>query len=310
MQQNMTGVFTMPCGLPRFTALPAAIGAYLRVKYDATYGIALAGASDEALGTLANPVIISGLGKANVAAIVPGVFPGVIKGIASGVIAVDGDVYAGASGKVAGTGTIRLGRNIGAATSADGDVVYYTPIINAATTAGPLTASATTADTFAIDSDGSPAVLTPNGAATITLPNATATLATVALAETLTNKTLTAPVVNSPVVTDAVVTVTTTGNISAASTGKVILATTATQKQTLPAATPGLRYRVVNRTGGSYVLTLGVQSGEYMADPSTGVVGTAAKGIKCTAVGSVEVACAVAGTWECFGYTGTWTAES
>jgi hypothetical protein len=196
MQQALTGVFTMKCGKPDFTAVPTAIGAFLRVKYDSTYGLALAGASDEALGTLAEPIVITGLGKNNQAAIVSAVFPGVIKAIASGVIAVDGDVYAGATGMVAGTGSIRLGRNVGAATTTSGDIVYYVPFINAATVAGPLSATATTGNTFTIDSDGNATVLTPAGSATITLPSATSTLATLALAETLTSKTLTTPVIN------------------------------------------------------------------------------------------------------------------
>ena len=75
------------------------------------------------------------------------------------------------------------------------------------------TTSGTTATTFTIGSGNSPAmaltvaagsgaytetisVPTIAGNATITMPNATATVATLALAETFTNKTLTAPVIN------------------------------------------------------------------------------------------------------------------
>ena len=115
MQQNMTGVFTVPC------SQTSNLKGYLRVKADNTYGLALAGALDVGLGVLANDFIASGLGSSKYAAVcASNATPA--KYTANGVISLFGAVYAAASGKVASSGKIFLGWALDAA-AADGDVI-------------------------------------------------------------------------------------------------------------------------------------------------------------------------------------------
>jgi hypothetical protein len=116
MQENTTGVITVPC------TQPANVAAYLRVKADVTYGLALAGATDRELGTLCNGFIAAGLGSSKSAALAIPCFPGPIKMLANGPIARFAPVYAGASGKIAATGTLYKGWALDAA-AADGDAI-------------------------------------------------------------------------------------------------------------------------------------------------------------------------------------------
>lgn len=77
----------------------------------------------------------------------------------------------------------------------------------------------------------------------------------------------------------------------------------------LPAATVGMRYRFF--VGAAQELRIDPNGTETISLPSTGVAGAAGKYLVADAIGeTVELVCAVAGSWACFGYTGTWTAES
>lgn len=77
---------------------------------------------------------------------------------------------------------------------------------------------------------------------------------------------------------------------------------------TLPAATVGLHYRFY--VGAAQELRIDPNGTETISLPSTGVAGAAGKYLVADAVGeTVHLVCAKAGSWACFGYTGTWTAE-
>jgi len=76
----------------------------------------------------------------------------------------------------------------------------------------------------------------------------------------------------------------------------------------MPAAVPGLKYRF--HVGAAQELRIDPNGTETISLPSTGVAGAAGKYLTANAAGeTVDVECAVAGTWSVFGYTGTWTAE-
>jgi hypothetical protein len=115
MQQNMTGVFSLPC------SQPANVAAYLRMKIDGTYGLALAGASDREIGVLANTFVATGLGSSKYATLC-GTNAGTAKYVANGAFALGAAVYAAANGEVAGSGTLFLGYALDAPTAA-GDVI-------------------------------------------------------------------------------------------------------------------------------------------------------------------------------------------
>lgn len=77
---------------------------------------------------------------------------------------------------------------------------------------------------------------------------------------------------------------------------------------TMPAAVPGLKYRFY--VGAAQELRIDPDGTETISLPSTGVAGAAGKYLTANAAGeTVDVQCAVAGSWSVFGYTGTWTAE-
>lgn len=80
---------------------------HLLVKFgsDADH-IAVAGAADKAIGTCADTPAADEAAAVHLL----GSFPGSVTMIASGTIAVGADVFAAASGKVAATGTILVGR--------------------------------------------------------------------------------------------------------------------------------------------------------------------------------------------------------
>lgn len=76
----------------------------------------------------------------------------------------------------------------------------------------------------------------------------------------------------------------------------------------MPAAVPGLKYRFY--VGAAQELRIDPNGTETISLPSTGVAGAAGKYLTANAAGeTVDIECAVAGTWSVFGYTGTWTAE-
>jgi hypothetical protein len=78
---------------------------------------------------------------------------------------------------------------------------------------------------------------------------------------------------------------------------------------TLPAATVGLEYFF--RVGAAQELRIDPDGTETIALPSTGVQGAAGKYLTANADGeTVHILCDNAGEWSCYGYTGTWTAES
>lgn len=77
----------------------------------------------------------------------------------------------------------------------------------------------------------------------------------------------------------------------------------------MPAAVVGLKYRF--RVGAAQELRIDPDGTETIALPSTGVAGAAGKYLTANAAGeTVDIQCVVAGTWNVFGYTGTWTAEA
>ena len=200
MQQNTTGVFTVSC------TQPANIDAYLRVKNDPTYGIALAGAAENEIGVLVNGFIAAGLGSSKKAALACPAFPGPIKHVAAGPIGQFAAVYAAANGKIDASGTLWKGFALDAATAA-GDVIRvvrdWTQATNPAAAATGTTSktfavgSGNTGPTLAVSVDTSTGqytetlqVPTLGAAATVTLPAVTSTLATLAGTESLTNKTI------------------------------------------------------------------------------------------------------------------------
>jgi hypothetical protein len=77
----------------------------------------------------------------------------------------------------------------------------------------------------------------------------------------------------------------------------------------LPAAVAGLKYRFL--VGAAQELRIDPDGTETISLPSTGVAGAAGKYLTANAAGeTVDVQCAVDGTWAVFGFTGTWTAEA
>jgi len=116
MQVNNTCVLSLPCS--------QTVAPYLRVKYDVTYGLELAGANDRELGTTQRRHLVTGLGSASRAAVVANNAFGTVRMIADGVIAAWAVVYGGASGKVSATANGNpIGFNVGPATTADGDQI-------------------------------------------------------------------------------------------------------------------------------------------------------------------------------------------
>lgn len=77
----------------------------------------------------------------------------------------------------------------------------------------------------------------------------------------------------------------------------------------LPAAVPGLRY--VFSVEAAQELRIDPNGTETISLPSNGVPGAAGKYLTANAIGeTVELVCAVAGSWRVLGFTGTWTAEA
>lgn len=77
----------------------------------------------------------------------------------------------------------------------------------------------------------------------------------------------------------------------------------------LPVATPGLWF--VFSVEAAQELRIDPNGTETISLPSSGVPGAAGKYLTANAIGeTVELYCAVAGSWRVRGYTGTWTAEA
>lgn len=76
----------------------------------------------------------------------------------------------------------------------------------------------------------------------------------------------------------------------------------------LPAATVGQRYRFA--LGAAQQLRIEPSGSETISLPSTGVAESAGDYIVADAIGETcEIQCCVAGTWNVFGFTGTWTGQ-
>jgi hypothetical protein len=76
----------------------------------------------------------------------------------------------------------------------------------------------------------------------------------------------------------------------------------------LPAAVVGMEAKF--KVGAAQELRIDPNGTETVALPSTGVQGAAGKYLTANAAGeTVYLVCDTAGTWSCYGYTGTWTAE-
>jgi len=120
MQVNKTGILSL--------AATAALAPYLRVKYDASYGLAACGPEDVGLGTLHNRHIVSGLGASANAAVIAWNAAGTRKMVAAGALSVFDVVYGAEGGKVDDTANANpIGVALEAAT-ADGDYIEVLPI--------------------------------------------------------------------------------------------------------------------------------------------------------------------------------------
>jgi hypothetical protein len=77
---------------------------------------------------------------------------------------------------------------------------------------------------------------------------------------------------------------------------------------TLPAAEVGMKFRFYLNE--AQELRIDPNGTETIALPSTGAQGAAGKYLVADAIGEwVDIECLVAGTWDCLGFAGTWTAE-
>lgn len=95
MQVNSTAIGSFACSVT--------LARYLRVKRDATYGLAVAGPEDKELGTLRNRHIVSGLGTSEYASVVFANAMGTVKMVANGAISAWDVVYGAEGGKVSST---------------------------------------------------------------------------------------------------------------------------------------------------------------------------------------------------------------
>ena len=77
----------------------------------------------------------------------------------------------------------------------------------------------------------------------------------------------------------------------------------------LPASEVGMHYHFGVRE--AQELRIDPNGSETISLPSNGVPGATGKYLVADAIGeTVSLVCVEAGTWACFGYTGTWTAEA
>jgi len=109
-------------GVASFQA-SATIAPYLRVKYDSTDGLALAGPEDKELGTTQKRHIVSGLGASEQAAVVLANAQGTVQMTAAGALSAFDTVYGAEGGKIDDTPNANpVGIALEAAT-ADGDQI-------------------------------------------------------------------------------------------------------------------------------------------------------------------------------------------
>ena len=88
---------------------------------------------------------------------------------------------------------------------------------------------------------------------------------------------------------------------SVGAAGEIILA--------LPVAAVGLNYKFY--VGAAQNLVIEPNGSDAISLPSTGVPGTGGVNLVANAIGeTVDLVCAKAGVWACFGFTGTWAAGS
>lgn len=148
-----------------------AIGKYLRVKVSAG-NLALAGAEDVEVGTVAQAIIVSGLGAMTKGPVLLRSSEGTVYGIASGSITAYAKVYGAASGKVSATAN---GNHLGIALegASDGDRVEY--LRQDGTPAKEAAIITTTDDTTltAADSGNTYSTVGATGTVTFSLPAAT-----------------------------------------------------------------------------------------------------------------------------------------
>ena len=77
----------------------------------------------------------------------------------------------------------------------------------------------------------------------------------------------------------------------------------------MPAAVAGMKYRF--RVGAAQELRIDPNGTETISLPSSGVAGAAGKYLTANAAGeTISIECVTGGTWNVFGYTGTWAAEA
>ena len=219
----------------------AATGANLRVKFNGSGKLTLAGAGEDHLGIVESPVLAAdAYGAVNLKNA-----SGTQFGVAAGVIAQGATLYGAASGKI---NDVPIGPAIGTAleaATADGDVIEWLPTFTDGGSALVVEAH-TAGDTLTIAESGS--IHTNTGASgTITI--------------------------------------------------------------ILPPATVGLEFSFA--LGAAQQLRIDPDGTETISLPSTGVPGAAGKYQVADAIGkTVRLVCGVAGNWNVFGYTGTWTAEA
>jgi len=131
---NTTGVLTLPAS--------AALGPYLRVVYDATYGLVVAGPEDKELGTLAQRHVVSGQGASETAPVITTNASGTIMCIANGAVTNRDYVYGAEAGKVSATANNNpIGIALETAT-ADGDTIEVLRMPNLAGIVGATAGSA------------------------------------------------------------------------------------------------------------------------------------------------------------------------
>jgi hypothetical protein len=213
------GVISLPCSQN--------LGKYLRVKYDPTYGLALAGAGDHEIGLTADIYFAvaanaGSLGASVVCPVVPVNAQGIDYMVASGAFSAGSTVYGDANGQITGSANANpIGITLDTATAA-GDQVRVVRVGAIATSVG-----STTATSFVVAATGGGAAIgldsnAATGAFTALLspPNLTAnrrwtgidasdTIVFLAAAQTLTNKTLTGPTINGGTISGAAITLAT-----------------------------------------------------------------------------------------------------
>lgn len=166
-------------GYKSFTA-GAARGAYLRVSSSGG-SLSTAGATDPGEGVQQSPSYTT----TEVVGVKMWSHNGTFKVVASGAISADAELFAAADGKVAATGTVRLGVKALESASANNDVIEAGPIVSGgaanAVAANGSTQGTAAALTGALNvvsgADGTKGVIlgTPAASVTIQVYNATAT---------------------------------------------------------------------------------------------------------------------------------------